>query len=138
MDISYVYEYKIIAVTWNSIVLVLLLYPKNVLDKLKNESIDKPHYIDAINDIRKKLVECMVESKLLEASFIDNEFVKILSKSALEAMKTYKISDKAGLYAWASSRESLLGSSGRCQVFGGNISLTIIGRLQFTAGSKRR
>jgi uncharacterized protein len=79
------------------------------LDKLKSESIDKPHYVDAVNDIRKKLIECMTQSKLLESSFIDQNFVQILSKSALEAMKTYKVSDKAGLHAWASSRDTLLG-----------------------------
>ncbi len=79
------------------------------LDKLKSESIDKPHYVDAVNDIRKKLIECMTQSKLLESSYIDQNFVQILSKSALEAMKTYKVSDKAGLHAWASSRDTLLG-----------------------------
>ena len=81
----------------------------DALDKLKSESIDKPHYIDAINDIRKKLIEYMSESKLLESSFIDQNFVEILSKSATSAMKTYKVSDRAGLYAWASSRDTLLG-----------------------------
>jgi hypothetical protein len=79
------------------------------LDKLKSESIDKPHYVDAVNDIRKKLIQCMTESKLLESSFIDQNFVQILSKSAMDAMKTYKVSDKAGLHAWASSRDTLLG-----------------------------
>jgi hypothetical protein len=51
----------------------------------------------------------MSESKLLESSFIDQNFVEILSKSATSAMKTYKVSDRAGLYAWASSRDTLLG-----------------------------
>jgi hypothetical protein len=77
------------------------------LDKLKGESIDKPHYVDAINDTRKKLIECMTQSKLPESSFIAQSFGQILSKSALEAMKTYKVSEKAGLHAWASSRDTL-------------------------------
>ncbi|HET7284398.1 MAG TPA: hypothetical protein VFI70_06900 [Nitrososphaeraceae archaeon] len=67
------------------------------LDKLKSESIDKHHYVDTVNDIRKKLIGCMTESKLLESSFIDQNFVQILSKSSLEVMKTYKVSDKARL-----------------------------------------
>ena len=37
----------------------------------------------------------MTQSKLVESSFIDQNFVQILSKSALEAMKTFKVSDKA-------------------------------------------
>jgi uncharacterized protein len=79
------------------------------LDDLKNESTGKPHYLDAINQIYTKLFECMGQTKLNESSFIDENFVQILSTSAIEAMKTFKISDKAGLYAWASSRDTLRG-----------------------------
>jgi hypothetical protein len=79
------------------------------LDDLKNESTGKPHYLDAINQIYTKLFECMGQNKLNESSFIDDNFVQILSTSAIEAMKTFKISDKAGLYAWASSRDTLRG-----------------------------
>jgi hypothetical protein len=79
------------------------------LDDLKNESTGKPHYLDAINQIYTKLFECMAQNKLNESSFIDENFVQILSTSAIEAMKTFKISDKAGLYAWASSRDTLRG-----------------------------
>ena len=79
------------------------------LDDLKNESTGKPHYLDAINQIYTKLFECMTQNKLNESSYIDENFVQILSTSAIEAMKTFKISDKAGLYAWASSRDTLRG-----------------------------
>ena len=79
------------------------------LDDLKNESTGKPHYLDAINQIYTKLFECMGQNKLNESSFIDENFVQILNTSAIEAMKTFKISDKAGLYAWASSRDTLRG-----------------------------
>ncbi len=79
------------------------------LDDLKNESTGKPHYLDAINQIYTKLFECMTQNNLNESSFIDENFVQILSISAIEAMKTFKVSDKAGLYAWASSRDTLRG-----------------------------
>lgn len=79
------------------------------LDDLKNESTGKPHYLDAINQIYTKLFECMTQNKLNDSSYIDENFVQILSTSAIEAMKTFKISDKAGLYAWASSRDTLRG-----------------------------
>ncbi|MGZ5471477.1 MAG: hypothetical protein ACXWE0_07370, partial [Nitrososphaeraceae archaeon] len=49
------------------------------------------------------------QNNLNESSFIDENFVQILSISAIEAMKTFKVSDKAGLYAWASSRDTLRG-----------------------------
>jgi uncharacterized protein len=79
------------------------------LEDLKNESTGKPHYMDAINQIYTKLFECMSQNNLNESSFIDENFVQILSISAIEAMKTFKVSDKAGLYAWASSRDTLRG-----------------------------
>jgi uncharacterized protein len=79
------------------------------LEDLKNESTGKPHYLDAINQIYTKLFECMGQNNLNESSFIDENFVQILSISAIEAMKTFKVSDKAGLYAWASSRDTLRG-----------------------------
>jgi len=79
------------------------------LEDLKNESTGKPHYLDAINQIYRKLFECMTQNNLNESSFIDEKFVQILSMSAIEAMKTFKVSDKAGLYAWASSRDTLRG-----------------------------
>ena len=79
------------------------------LEDLKNESTGKPHYLDAINQIYTKLFECMSQNNLNESSFIDENFVQILSISAIEAMKTFKVSDKAGLYAWASSRDTLRG-----------------------------
>lgn len=79
------------------------------LEDLKNESTGKPHYLDAINQIYTKLFECMTQNNLNESSFIDENFVQILSISAIEAMKTFKVSDKAGLYAWASSRDTLRG-----------------------------
>ncbi|MGI9011271.1 MAG: ATP-binding protein [Nitrososphaeraceae archaeon] len=79
------------------------------LEDLKNESTGKPHYLDAINQIYTKLFECMTQNNLNESSFIDENFVQILSISAIETMKTFKVSDKAGLYAWASSRDTLRG-----------------------------
>jgi DNA helicase HerA-like ATPase len=49
----------------------------------------------------------MMVNKLTESSFVDENFVKILSESGMEALKTFKISDKSGLYAWASTRSTL-------------------------------
>jgi DNA helicase HerA-like ATPase len=79
------------------------------LEDLKSEITGKPHYLDCINQIHNKIFEYMMVKKLTESSFIDEDFVKILSESALEALKTFKISDKSGLYAWASSRSTLAG-----------------------------
>ena len=77
------------------------------LDDLKSDSVGKPHYIDAINEIRQKIIQYMNIRKLVETQFIDESFVQVLSTTASEAMRTYRVNDKAGLYAWALSRETL-------------------------------
>ena len=77
------------------------------LDDLKSDSVGKPHYIDAINEIRQKIIQYMNIRKLVETQFIMESFVQVLRTTASEAMRTYRVNDKAGLYAWALSRETL-------------------------------
>ena len=79
----------------------------NELNDLKNEVAGKPHYLDAINQIHSQIFEHMINNKLTESSFIDENFVTVLSSYATDAMKTFRISDKSGLYAWSSSRGTL-------------------------------
>ncbi len=80
----------------------------NELNDLKNEVGGKPHYLDAINQIHNTIFQHMVSNKLTESSFIDENFVTVLSVCATEAIKTFKVNDKSGLYAWAFSRSTLV------------------------------
>jgi uncharacterized protein len=80
----------------------------NELNDLKNEVGGKPHYLDAINQIHNTIFQHMVSNKLTESSFIDETFVTVLSVCATEAIKTFKVNDKSGLYAWAFSRGTLV------------------------------
>jgi hypothetical protein len=50
----------------------------------------------------------MVGNKLTESNYIDENFVTVLSVCATEAIKTFKVNDKSGLYAWAFSRGTLV------------------------------
>jgi DNA helicase HerA-like ATPase len=77
------------------------------LGALKNDSIDKPHYMNAIEDIYQVMVEFMSNNDLNINSLINEKFVEVLSEIASASMKTYKINEKAGLYAWAISRDTL-------------------------------
>jgi uncharacterized protein len=78
------------------------------LKALKSESVGKhPHYINAIDDIYQKLLDFMIENSLTEANFIDENFVDILCEVEVNAMKTFRVNDKASLYAWATTRETL-------------------------------
>jgi hypothetical protein len=44
---------------------------------------------------------------LPETQFIDEAFISFLSQMATETVQTFKISEKAGLYAWATTRDRL-------------------------------
>jgi hypothetical protein len=50
----------------------------------------------------------MISNKLTESSFIDENFVMVLSDTVTEAIKTFKVNDKSGLYAWLLAEVILL------------------------------
>ena len=49
----------------------------------------------------------MSSKGLGEQYFIDEIFVSFLSELSSTAMETYKVSEKAGLFAWATTRDKL-------------------------------
>jgi DNA helicase HerA-like ATPase len=79
------------------------------LERLKIDITDKPHYLDCINQIQNRIFEYMMINKLTDSSFMDENFVKILTETAMEAIKTFRINDKSNLYGWAHSRTTLSG-----------------------------
>ena len=81
-----------------------------ILDDLqaqKKDSAGKRHYIDAIDEIHSGVLNYMSAKGLGEQYFIDETFVSFLSELSSSAMETYKVSEKAGLYAWATTRDKL-------------------------------
>ena len=82
----------------------------SILDDLqgqKKESAGKSHYIDAINEIHTGILNYMESKRLTPNYFIDENFVSFFSELASTAMEDYRISDKAGLYSWATTRDKL-------------------------------
>lgn len=73
----------------------------------KKESAGKRHYIDAIDEIHTGVLNYMETRGLNEPNFIDEDFVTFLSELASSTMETYKVSEKAGLYSWATTRDRL-------------------------------
>ena len=50
------------------------------LVSLKNESVGKPHYINAIDDIYQEIVTYMFDNGLTESNYVDEAFVHIIKK----------------------------------------------------------
>jgi len=81
------------------------------LGELKNlwsGSADKPHYVNAIDEIKGVITKYMEDRRLVESQPIDEEFVKFIHTKASQTVEKFKVSDRSGLYAWATTRIELL------------------------------
>ena len=78
------------------------------LSDLRNESTGKPHYVNAIEEIHQKITNYLDVKVLNETQFIDENFVSFLSNTASDIVQTFKINEKAGLYSWATTRDTLV------------------------------
>ncbi|UCE43897.1 MAG: ATP-binding protein [Candidatus Bathyarchaeota archaeon] len=77
-------------------------------DKQKKASIGKPTYTEALNAIYQAIIDYISSEGCSESGTIDEDFVKYLDKRACEAMETFKVSDRSNVYAWATTRSTLL------------------------------
>ncbi len=82
---------------------------------LRNGSSDRPNYVQAMDDILYSVLGWMGSWGKSEGDTIDGQFVDHLSKAAIDAMTRFKVNDRANIYAWASTRDSLKVSIARAQ-----------------------
>jgi len=83
----------------------------DILDELnrqRNESLDKPHYVNALDRIRQEVVDYKAGHEVTDSRPIDEDFIKQLDEWGRTAIDEFKISDRSGVYAWATSRLTLL------------------------------
>ncbi|MGE5633998.1 MAG: ATP-binding protein, partial [Deltaproteobacteria bacterium] len=78
------------------------------LNELKGESVGKPHYLSAINEIYKTIIKYVSQNELDEKDFINLEFVDLMSREAVNIMKKYHVHDKSTLYGWGLSLQNLI------------------------------
>jgi len=78
------------------------------LYKMRNESLDKPHYVNALDRIRQDVVDYKSSKEMTDSRPIDEEFIKQLDEWGRAAVEEFKISDRSGVYAWATSRLTLV------------------------------
>ncbi len=85
------------------------------LNRQRNENLDKPHYVNALDRIRQSLIDYKTEQELTDSRPIDGDFVTILDGWGRAAVDEFKISDRSGVYAWATSRLALLDNLKRAE-----------------------
>jgi hypothetical protein len=77
------------------------------LEDLRKDSSAKPVYVNAIDAIHDDVRQFVEQNGLSENQEVSEEFVTHLDVAARGAMETYKINEKAGLYAWATTRNTI-------------------------------
>jgi uncharacterized protein len=85
------------------------------LNRQRNESLDKPHYVNALDRIRQDVVDYKSSRDLTDSRPIDEEFIKQLDEWGRTAVDEFKISDRSGVYAWATSRLTLIDNLKRAE-----------------------
>jgi len=81
------------------------------LDELgaqRKDSVDKPHYMNAIDKIHDTVLEYIEKHGLGENQEVNEDFVKYIDQVATETTEEFKVHEKSGLYAWATTRATIL------------------------------
>jgi DNA helicase HerA-like ATPase len=78
------------------------------LSAQRKDSVDKPHYLNAIDKIHDAILEYVEEHGLSENQEVSEDFVGYIDRLATEAMEQFKVHEKSGLYAWATTRSAVL------------------------------
>ena len=78
------------------------------LDEQRKDSVGKPHYVNAIDQIGDAIIGYVEEKGLTENQKVNEEFVKFIDAKAIEVIEAFKVHEKSGLFAWATTRLSLL------------------------------
>jgi uncharacterized protein len=85
------------------------------LNRQRNEALDKPHYVNALDRIRQDVVDYKSTNELSDSRPINEGFIKQLDEWGRAAVDEFKISDRSGVYAWATSRLTLLDNLKRAE-----------------------
>ncbi|MGB9853913.1 MAG: helicase HerA domain-containing protein, partial [Candidatus Bathyarchaeales archaeon] len=81
------------------------------LDELNDQRrgcVDKPHYLNAIDKIHDAILDYMEEHGISENQEVDEEFIKYIDKIAVSTIDEFKVHEKSGLYAWGTTRNTLI------------------------------
>jgi len=77
------------------------------LDEQRKDAIGKPHYKDAIDAIHDAVRDWVERHGLSENQEVSGDFVDYIDGVANEAVDRFKVHDKSGLYAWATTRNTI-------------------------------
>ncbi len=77
------------------------------LDDQRKDSVGKGHYVNAIDEIHDAVREYVEKQGLSENQEVSEGFVPYIDEVARAAVEKFKVHDKSGLYAWATTRSTI-------------------------------
>jgi DNA helicase HerA-like ATPase len=77
------------------------------LDDQRKDAVGKPHYQNAVDAIHDAVREWVEKHGLSENQEVSEDFVGYIDGIAQEAVERFKVHDKSGLYAWATTRNTI-------------------------------
>ncbi len=77
------------------------------LVKMRGDNLEKPHYINTLDRIRQFVTDYKHENEKTDSTFVNEEFLVGLDQAGQSAVKEFSISDRSGVYSWATSRLAL-------------------------------
>jgi DNA helicase HerA-like ATPase len=77
------------------------------LDGQRKDAAGKPHYQNAVDVIHDAVREWVEEHGLSENQEVSEDFVSYIDGVAAESVERFKVHDKSGLYAWATTRNTI-------------------------------
>ncbi len=78
------------------------------LEGLRKESINKPHYVNAIDEIREAILDYMDKYGCLENQEVSEGFIRSIDYIASTIVQKFKVHEASGLYAWATTRTAVI------------------------------
>jgi len=78
------------------------------LSTQRKDNVGKPHYMNAIDKIHDSVLEYMEKHGLSEGEEVNEGFVEHVDAVAREAVEQFRVHDKSGLYAWSTTRTTIL------------------------------
>jgi DNA helicase HerA-like ATPase len=77
------------------------------LDDQRKDSVSRPHYVNAIDTIHDAVRVFVENHGLSENQEVSEEFVNHIDQVSRAAMETFRVNEKSGLYAWATTRNNI-------------------------------
>src|SRR3990170_6281413 len=77
------------------------------LDDQRKDAVGKPHYQNAVDAIHDAVREWVEKHGLSENQEVSEDFVGYIDGIAQDAVERFKVHDKSGLYAWATTRNTI-------------------------------